>query len=61
MVPTYGTKGTRRYAYHETRKDLAKPDEMPSTRFQQGALGRHLLHHLTELLSDEHSCVASQA
>ena len=55
MVPYYATKGTRRYAYYETRKDLAKPDEAPSTRFQQGALDRHLLHHLTELLSDEHA------
>ncbi len=55
MVPTYATKRSRRYAYYETRKDLAKPDGAPSTRFQQGALDRHVLQHLSGLLTDEHA------
>lgn len=54
MVPTYATKHSRRYAYYETRKDLAKPGAASSTRFQQGALDRHVMEHLTQLLGDEH-------
>ena len=30
MVPTYTKKGTRRYAYYETRKDLARPADPPA-------------------------------
>lgn len=55
MVPTYCTKGSRRYAYYETRKDLAKPGDTPSTRFGQGQLERHIIIHLTRLLEDEHA------
>jgi hypothetical protein len=55
MVPTYATKGTRRYAYYETRKDLARPDDTPATRFGQGQLERHLIVQLTALLEDEHA------
>ena len=55
IVPTYATKGTRRYAYYETRKDLARPPEPPSTRFGQGLLDGHVLHHLGTLLGDDHS------
>lgn len=54
IVPTYTTKGTRRYAYYETRKDLARPADPPSTRFTQGLLDGHVLHHLGRLLGDDH-------
>lgn len=54
MVPTYATKRSRRYAAHETRKDLAAPGDASSTRFQQGALDRHVMENLNQLLGDEH-------
>lgn len=54
IVPTYTTKGTRRYSYYETRKDLARPADPPSSRFGQGALDSNVLHHLGALLEDEH-------
>jgi site-specific DNA recombinase len=54
MVPTYGTKGTRRYCYYETRKDLAKPSSPSATRFQREQLERHVIQHIVELLEDEH-------
>jgi site-specific DNA recombinase len=55
MVPTYATKHSRRYAYYETRKDLARPADPPSTRFARGAFERHLVALLTQLLVDEHA------
>lgn len=55
IVPTYATNGTRRYAYYETRKDLARPDDVQATRIGQGQLERHLIVHLTALLKDEHA------
>jgi site-specific DNA recombinase len=55
MVPTYATQRTRRYAYYETRKDLARPGNPSATRFVQGQLERHLIVHLTQLLEDEHA------
>jgi len=55
IVPTYATKGTRRYSYYETRKDLARPADPPATRFGQGALDVHILHRLGALLADEHA------
>ena len=55
MVPTYATKGTRRYAYYESRKDLARAGDPPATRFGQGALERHIVTKLQELLDDEHA------
>lgn len=55
IVATYSTKGTRRYAYYETRKDLARPADPPSTRFGQGALDRHVVDHIARLLDDEHA------
>jgi DNA invertase Pin-like site-specific DNA recombinase len=56
MVPTYTKKGTRRYAYYETRKDLsAKPDAAPPTRIAQSSIERHIISHLTTLLNDEHA------
>lgn len=55
IVPTYATKGTRRYAYYETRKDLARPHDRPSTRFQQGDLDQHIIGHVIRLLDDEHA------
>ncbi|MGB7408829.1 MAG: recombinase family protein [Pontixanthobacter sp.] len=54
MVPTYATKGSRRYAYYETRKDLARPNDAPATRIGQGQLERHLIAQVTALLEDEH-------
>lgn len=55
MVPTYATKRSRRYAYYETRKDLARPADPPATRFVQGQLERYLVLQLTQLLNDEHA------
>ena len=55
MVPTYGSSKTRRYAYYETRKDLARPGDIPGLRFQRGQLDKHLIAHLEELLNDEHA------
>lgn len=55
MVPTYATKHSRRYAYYETRKDLARPGDPPATRFGQGQLERHLIVQLTALLENEHA------
>ena len=55
MVPTYATKRSRRYAYYETRKDLARPADPPATRFAQGEFERHLVAKLTQLLEDEHA------
>lgn len=55
MVPTYATKRCRRYAYYETRKDLARLADPPASRFGQGQLERHLVVQLTHLLEDEHA------
>lgn len=54
MVPTYATKRSRRYAYYETRKDLARPADPPASRFGQGLLERHVLERVEALLKDEH-------
>ncbi len=55
MVPTYGSNKTKRYAYYETRKDLARPGDPPGIRFQRGQLEQHLIGHLEQILSDEHT------
>ncbi|OHT18225.1 recombinase family protein [Edaphosphingomonas haloaromaticamans] len=55
MVPTYGSNKVRRYAYYETRKDLARPGDPPSLRFRRGQLEQHLVEHLEQLLNDEHA------
>jgi len=55
MVPTYGSSKVRRYAYYETRKDLARPGDPPSLRFQREHLERHLIDHFDGLLNDEHA------
>jgi DNA invertase Pin-like site-specific DNA recombinase len=56
MVPTYTKKGTRRYAYYETRKDIAaKPGAAAPTRIAQSSIERHIISHLTTLLDDEHA------
>jgi DNA invertase Pin-like site-specific DNA recombinase len=54
MVPTYATKRSRRYAYYETRKDLARPADPPASRFGQGSLERHVMVRVEALLDDEH-------
>ncbi|MFM6829710.1 MAG: recombinase family protein [Novosphingobium sp.] len=54
MVPTYGSNKTRRYAYYETRKDLARSGSPAAVRIQQGLLERHVICHLKLLLNDEH-------
>jgi site-specific DNA recombinase len=53
IVPTYATKGARRYSYYETRKDLARPADPPSSRFGQGALDGHALRRLANLEVEE--------
>ena len=55
MVPTYGSSKVKRYAYYETRKDLARPGDPPGIRFRRGHLEQHLIGHLEELLGDEHA------
>lgn len=55
MVPTYGSSKAKRYAYYETRKDLARPGDPPGIRFQRGQLEQHLLDHLEELLGNQHA------
>lgn len=55
MVPTYGSKRARRYAYYETRKDLARPGDPPGIRFQRGQLEQHLVSHMEQLLNHEHA------
>ncbi|MBN8485591.1 MAG: recombinase family protein [Sphingomonadales bacterium] len=55
MVPTYGSSKVKRYAYYETRKDLARPGDPPAIRFQRGYLEQHLVSHLGQLLDDEHA------
>ncbi|MES2699427.1 MAG: recombinase family protein [Pseudomonadota bacterium] len=55
MVPTYGSSKTKRYAYYETRKDLARRGDPPGLRFQRGHLEQHLVGHLERLLGDEHA------
>jgi DNA invertase Pin-like site-specific DNA recombinase len=55
MVPTYGSSKIKRYAYYETRKDLARPGDPPGIRYQRGQLEQHLITHLEHLLNDEHA------
>lgn len=55
MVPTYGSKKNRRYAYYETRKDLARPGDPPSLRYRRGHIEEHLIRNVEELLNDEHA------
>jgi hypothetical protein len=55
MVPTFTCKGTRRYRYYETRRDLAVPGKPEATRFAMRLLDRHVVEHLLQLLADEHS------
>jgi site-specific DNA recombinase len=56
MVPTYTKKGTRHYAYYETRKDLAaKEGAAPPTRIAQSSIERTIVSHLSTLLDDEHA------
>ncbi|MCK5887814.1 MAG: recombinase family protein, partial [Alcanivorax sp.] len=55
MVPTFTCKGTRRYRYYETRRDLAGEGQPPGTRFGMHALDRHMVEHLEKLLEDEHA------
>lgn len=55
MAGTYAAKGTRRYAFYETRKDLARPQHPPATRCQRGLLEQHVLDHLGVFLLDEHA------
>ncbi len=55
VVPTYSTKGTRRYSFYETRKDLARPGDPAATRFQQGAFDQHVMSCISDLLADEHA------
>ena len=53
MVPTYTTKGTRRYRYYETRRDLTGHELPESTRYAMANLDRHIIENLTKLLGDQ--------
>jgi site-specific DNA recombinase len=55
MVPTYATKGVRRYRYYETRRDLTGADKAESTRYAMVHLERHVAEHVEALLGDQHA------
>jgi hypothetical protein len=55
MVPTYGCKGTRRYTYYTSRKDLTRKGDPRGTRFRRGEIEEHIVQLLTALLNDEHA------
>ena len=55
MVPTYATKGVRRYRYYETRRDLTGADKAESTRYAMVQLERYVAEHLEALLGDQHA------
>lgn len=55
LVPTYGSSKVKRYAYYETRKDLAHPSDPPGIRFQRSHLEQPLIGHLEDLLGDEYA------
>jgi CheY-like chemotaxis protein len=55
MVPTFTCKGTRRYRYYETRRDLAGNGRPAATRFAMRSLDRHIVDKLRKLLADEHA------
>jgi len=55
IVGTYTSRGPRRYAHYETRKDLARPHHPPSTRFRRGLLDQHIVDQLLILLNDNHA------
>lgn len=54
IVPTFTCKGSRRYRYYETRRDLAASGMPPATRFAMGQLDQHVVGHLVSILDDEH-------
>jgi DNA invertase Pin-like site-specific DNA recombinase len=55
MVPSFACKGTRRYRYYETRRDLVGPGKPAATRFAMRSLDRHIVDELRTLLTDEHA------
>ncbi|MBP9158691.1 MAG: recombinase family protein [Sphingobium sp.] len=55
VVPTFSCKGTRRYRYYETRKDIVRADKVPTTRFPMPHLDAHIIDQLRQLLGDEHA------
>jgi DNA invertase Pin-like site-specific DNA recombinase len=55
MVPTYGSKGKRRYAYYESRKDLARKGDPAATRSNRGSLDKHIIDCVGDFLEDEHA------
>lgn len=55
VVPTFSCKGTRRYRYYETRKDIVRADKVAPTRFPMPLLDTHIIEHLRRLLGDEHA------
>ena len=55
VVPTFSSKGTRRYRYYETRKDIVRADTVPTTRFPMPLLDTHIIDQLRQLLGNEHA------
>jgi len=55
MVPSFTCKGTRRYRYYETRRDLVGSGKPPATRFAMRSLDRHVADELRKLVADEHA------
>ena len=55
MVPTFTCKGSRRYRYYETRRDLAGSGSAPATRFPMRLLDRHVVDEMKNMLADEHA------
>ena len=55
IVPSFTCKGTRRYRYYETRRDLVGSGKPAATRFALRSLDRHIVDELRRLLGDEHA------
>lgn len=54
MVIDYSVKGSRRYRYYESRRDLVRKAGASRTRISVGVLEHYVVGHLTTLLGDQH-------
>ncbi|ODU24758.1 MAG: hypothetical protein ABS88_20230 [Sphingopyxis sp. SCN 67-31] len=54
MVIDYSVKGSRRYRYYQSRRDLVRKAGANGTRISVGVLENYVVGHLTTLLGDQH-------
>lgn len=54
MVIDYSVKGSRRYRYYQSRRDLVRKAGANGTRISVGVLEHYVVGHLTTLLGDQH-------